>query len=208
MGRKITEELPSMPRIPIDLDDKTLDFLKGYQEVKQAYIEAARIEDGTLHIFASGRTNFGIEYHNATVNIEDYSGETDSFDVSPPGCLLELVTLGLAHKSSAQREAKRRESEFYGKVTNYMRLNENDIKETVSGIRIFQGSLDEVQSQVGMGLSYIDTGTDDKFVSGGKYYKGLGEKLWLRVAGHKVGAELLVNYNPEANIATPVRYVG
>ena len=200
--------LPNLPNIQIDLDDHIKNYLSKFQEDNNTRIESARVEEGTLNILSIGYNEWGNEYvyHEANVDLANYQSKRTSVEKPIPGCLATIFSLGLVNFHPSIKEANKKISEHYRKHSDHIKKNTEEIENLVNHIEIYQGSIDEVEKNLGRKLEYIDTDKADKFIKGQSCIRIDGEKFWLRVAGYQLGAELLVNYNPQFSIATPVRF--
>lgn len=77
--------------------------------------------------------------------------------------------------------------------------NEKDLEDAISPIRLYQGTIDEVSGELGVGLKRVDTGKPETFI----YER---DSHALRIKALILGADALVHYQPGSSIATPVRF--
>lgn len=85
------------------------------------------------------------------------------------------------------------------KVNEFQKANLEDLKDAIKDIKIYQGTTEEVEKELGVELKRIDTGKPETFIQG-------EDSFWLRVKAHLLGADAVVHYQPGSAIGTPVKY--
>jgi len=77
--------------------------------------------------------------------------------------------------------------------------NEKDMMDEIQGIRVFQGSIDEVALDICRPLQRVDTDSPETFIRA-------SDTNQLRFMAYRLGADLVVHYQPGSSIGTPVKY--
>lgn len=78
--------------------------------------------------------------------------------------------------------------------------NMADANQRTQHIRIYQGSMEEVERDLGKPLQRVD-------LKGPLTYLKAGDDVWLRIQAHNVGADAIIHCQPGSAMGTPVRYV-
>ncbi len=102
--------------------------------------------------------------------------------------------------SRENRERRKGMEKYHADVRNYYGANLKDADQRTQHIRIYQGSMEEVESDLGKPLQRVD-------LKGPKTYLKAPDELWLRIQAHNVGADAIIHCQPGSAIGTPVRYV-
>lgn len=177
-------EIPDVPVVPIDLDDKTRDFLETLDD-----------KLGLVEINAVKVNNYGVYVLGYKYN----------FLIIHEGIVLDRET-GRVSEDTFTSFSFRLTSNFYRKIEEYKQDNLKDAEEKVKDIKIYQGTIEEVAKRLGRPLEAVDTHQPETFVRG-------CDSFMLRVKAHQFGGEAIVHYqnnpmryNPHFCIGTPVKY--
>ena len=84
-------------------------------------------------------------------------------------------------------------------VYNFQQLNSRDLSIALSEIRLYQGTIDEVERDLGRKLARVDTKKPNTFIRADNDYD-------LRLKAHLLGADAIVHYQPGSSIGTPVEF--
>lgn len=213
-------QLPPLPLVPIDLNREEKEFITSLDGKVDNILVAGR-ENNKLYVLGnkggdlSFLENYGCVY---SCNVRDYvtmdreaaTGEVgvSSFlgpDYKTTKDLFKfMLTLGLYavyHDclSGAQRERRYLQQAFHSQALNFRERNLADIVEKIKPIRLYQGTLEEVERDLGQPLERVDTGRPETYIQ----EQG---PFWLRVEAYLLGANAVVHYQPGSAIGTPVRF--
>ena len=196
-------EIPDLPNVSIDMDDEEINFLKSL-EGKISNIDVARIEGDNLHILGTkGKEEMGIKilYYEITKNkISGEVKETYFKDPFSPDTLpIQFLTALLYNLTPSVWQRWKELKNYNKKFIKYKEDNLRDIKNKIKDIRVYQGTIDEVQKELGRPLKRVETNKPETFLQE-------NNPFWLRVEAYLLGADALVHYQPGSSIGTPVKY--
>jgi hypothetical protein len=178
-------KIPEMPDISIDVDEESMEFLQSLDDRLDS-IEVARVEGDELHVLGvrmySFFHNFEKEYFEITQN--RLSGEVSETSFKGLHPLSVIGTLGLYRLLPNVRKRHRQTVEFAEKIERYRDANIVDIEEKIKGIKLYQGSTEEVERELGMPLERVDTGQPETFLNA-------RDTVWLRVQAYLKGADAI-----------------
>ena len=185
-------KIPSMPNVPIDMEPrfyKLLEDLKG--ELDE--IDAVRLDKDNIHVLGA-KGSFFRQFNEITANrTTGQIIEKTSFNFNLISAIPHLP-LYIFKKGIIQRMIN-----YYGKVDEYSKINLKEIEKKIKDIRVYQGTIEEVQKEMGKPLERVDTRKAETFLQG-------KDVFWLRVHAYLHGADAIVHYQPGSYIGTPVRY--
>ncbi len=213
-------QLPPLPLVPIDLDREETEFLTSLDGKIDGILVAGR-ERNQLQVLGNrgGHLSFleNYDYVN-TYNVRDYvvinrENDTGKIDVcSFPGPdyktwkdeVAFLLTVGLytAYQrfiSTTQRRKRIIQKAFNSKALFFRDQNLANIAERIKPIRLYQGTMEEVERDLGRPLERVDTGKPETYIQ-------KKDPFWLRVEAYLLGANAVAHYQPGSAIGTPVRF--
>ena len=211
--------IPSLPFVPIDLHKDEKEFLHSLEGKVDNILVAGR-KDNKLYVMGNkgGSLYFphGYEYLNSfnvreyvTIDRETTTGNVEVSSFQGPDyktwkdMTAAVATVGLSiayfECSAAQRERKNLRDRFHSRAMRLRESNLNDIAEKIKDIRLYQGTLEEVQQDIGKPLERVDTGKPETYLQ-------KDDPFWLRVEAYLLGANAVVHYQPGSAIGTPVRF--
>jgi hypothetical protein len=210
-------EIPNMPRSPVDIDEETMALIESLQDkwfahpvitscrYKVKSIEAIGIMDEILYILgrAGPRNNLFFEIQR---NIKSENADVGEIVFEPYygrgifGCIAWIFTFGLYDKWFNIKERSKQTNEYFTKCFKIEQANQTEINEKVKGIKIFQGTIAEVEAELNVALKMIDTGKPEKFIKA-------TDTFWLRAKARRIGADAIVHYQPGSSIGTPVQII-
>ena len=114
------------------------------------------------------------------------------FGVGIPFLIYELMP--------KQRERRRKTKEYNKTLKDFKDANMKDLIEAVKDIRVYQGSIKDVERDSGNKLKRIDTEKPETFIRA-------KDTFWLRVKAYSLGADAVINYQPGSSMGTPVKYL-
>jgi len=196
--------IPDLPYVPIDMNDETIGFL-GSLEDRLTEINVVRLDGNILYVL--GTENLLNDPEN---QIETYHKieRNESRDVTETtfkdnnnffGIFPTFFTFGLYQLAPHNVLRRMRKKEYQSQVERFKQLNLEDIEEKISGIRVYQGTIGELQSELGKPLRRVETDKPETFIEA-------HDPFWLRVKAYQLGADAVVHYQPGSSIGTPVRY--
>lgn len=194
--------LPNLPKCSIGLEDcdyKFLDSLEG----KVDYVDIVRIEDDSLHVLGSKDGFFTKAKYYVEIIQNRASGEVNETSfrevVTFGNGLATVFTLGLYLLIPSIRQGERLKNGYIEKLGKYERQNLREIEDKVKDIKVYQGTIDEVQRELGRPLERVNTNHPETFLKA-------SDTFWLRVKAYQLGADAVVHYQPGSAIGTPVKY--
>lgn len=201
--------LPKLPYGMIDIDADTKAVLESLEEKwfsdgvfnhKVCSVEAFGIKDNILHIIgrAGGYNQLYFEIKKNIIN-----GFTEEVVFEPnngPG-MISLCTLTLYDWLPDTKKRRKQTEDFWNLRDGLAAMNKKDIDEKIKDIRIFQGTIKEVERDLGVPLERVDTGKSETFIKAESDY-------FLRTEAYRAGADLIVHYQPGSSIGTPVKITG
>lgn len=191
-------KIPDLPNVPIDMDEQTKSFVESLED-KIGYIDVVRVEEDNINVLGKD-SYYGHRYYEVLQNrtsgeiSETSFKDSYSLDVGVP----MVLSFGIYSFAPHIRKREKQKREHEQKVEQFREANLNDIREKIKDIRVYQGTMDEVQKELGP-LERIDTGKPETFLEEVNTF-------WLRVKAYLNGADAIVHYQPGSSIGTPVRY--
>ncbi|MBI4150004.1 hypothetical protein HY488_01225, partial [Candidatus Woesearchaeota archaeon] len=196
---------PEPPKVPLQMDANTIAFLESL-EGRLDFIDVVRVETDFTHVLG-GRGGYGRRhgYNPAydfcvTIQQERASGKFVEFSFTNPSrdSLLAVAECLFSFLPYVRREEKFRD-DYMRSVKQYEQANLKDMEEQIKGIRVYQGTIDEVSRELGKPLERVDTKQPETFLRA-------EDTFWLRVQAYLAGADAVVHFQPGSSIGTPVRY--
>lgn len=196
-------EIPDLPNISIDMDDEEINFLKSL-EGKISNIDVARVEGDNLHVLGTkGKEDMGIRIFYYEITKNKTSGEVKETyfkdPLSPDMLPIQFLTALLYNLTPSVWQRWKELKNYNKKFTKYREDNLKDIKNKIKDIRVYQGTIDEVQKELGRPLKRVETNKPETFLQE-------NNPFWLRVEAYLLGANAIVHYQPGSSIGTPVKY--
>lgn len=214
-------QLPPLPLVPIDLDQREKDFLTSLDGKIDRILVAGR---GVDKLFVMGNREGALYFNQidpnyvnswavreyVTIDRDKSTGKVDTClfcgpdYVSPKEVLLGVATLSgyLIYRglwSEKQRGLRGLQKEFHKEAISFRQQNLRDIQERVKDIRLYQGTLEEVERDFQRPLERVDTGKPETYIKE-------QDPFWLRVEAYLLGANAVVHYQPGSVIGTLVRF--
>lgn len=196
-------KIPDLPIVSIDMDDKARSFVESLDNIihKIDRIDVVRVEGNYIHVLGKNLLRIFNGYSEITQN--RVSGEVhetsfknlEGIDTG----FAHLITLGLYSLSPNIRRRKKATNDYNRKVEQYRDENLKEIQDKIKDIRVYQGTIDEVQNELGKPLERVETDKPETFLKGADIF-------WLRVKAYLLGADAVVHYQPGSSIGTPVKY--
>ena len=212
-------QLPPLPRIPIDLNLEEKEFLTSLDGKIDGLLVAGR-EDNKLYAMGNRGGRLGYDHFDqktiwdfsvreyVTLDRETTTGKVEecSFqgsDYTPKESAGGILTLGLyvAYRelTPAQRGRISSRRNFISRARNFEKKNLADIEEKIKPIRLYQGTIEEVERDIGRPLERVDTNLPETYIQ-------REDIFWLRVQTYLLGGDAVVHYQPGSAIGTPVRF--
>jgi|SRR3989338_1865734 len=195
-------EIPDLPNVPIDLDDKAKRFLQSLDD-RISWINAARVEGSLLTVLGQKQTSLSARFVKITQDrysgkVVETSGRYHAQDILSG--LVHLFSFGLYYLTPCSRRERQYAKDYKSKVEQYRAENLWDIQKKVKDIRVYQGTIDELQIELGKSLKRVETRNPETFLKA-------KDTFWLRVHAYLLGADAVVHYQPGSSIGTPVKYI-
>ncbi len=191
--------IPDLPKVPIDMDYETRSFLESL-EGKIDCINAVKVEGDNLSVLG---TKSGFGYWRYEITKDKSSGkvsETHFKSIISLGTVSAIgLTLGLYILTPSMKKRRKKEEDYDNKVKQYENSNLKDIEDKIKGIRLYQGTIDEVEKDLGSPLERVDTGKPETFLKEPDIFK-------LMVKTYLLGGDAIVHWQPGSSVGTPVRY--
>ena len=210
-------QLPSLPQIPIGLDQESIHFLKSL-EGKVDEILVARKEGDLLSVlgYRGGRLYFSDGYPAvSSYGVKDYvtitRTQSDVSETSFRGpdyknlrdVVAGILTIGFFiayfELNARHRQLQRDQEKFHSLAAQMKKQNLQDIEEKIKPIRLYQADQAGVERDVGRTLERVDTGKPETYLHA-------NDTFWLRVEAYQLGADAIVSYQPGSAIGTPVKF--
>lgn len=165
-------------------------------------VDVVRIEGRTAYILGKTKKSIRPIFHVITYDLEaDRIVNEESFEGSTPYHALGIVASGGLYLLNRSLRKKLEKQTEYDKLRSELtRKNEEDWLKAVDGIRIYQGSMDEVSRDIGRKLRRIDTGKPATYIKGSLDFE-------LRAEALNLGADAIIHYQPGSSLGTPVKFV-
>ncbi len=209
--------IKEFPYTPLQMDKETSDFLNSLEERINRVDVATVVDDsilvlGTRFINAGFLTDTKGEFHDISYD-KALSKLNDRYFIPPSGTLYHL---GVRTKRIKERIRKLKEYEWKFRYCVNRNLKEVDGK--IKPIRIYQLSIDELQTELGITVERVDTGLPETFLRGENVgwnnpispllldCNGLSSEEMLRAQAYLLGADAIAHYQPGSSIGTPVRF--
>ncbi len=203
--------IPDIPYIPLRLNDKGKEFLRSLEDRVDVIIAAGFDGYITLNVFGiKGSASFidnkiegyfvkeyKIVKKYLNIGLDEVSEESFKDPLKPFWPI--VATAGLYMLSSSYRIGRRREKEFWRKANQIKQQNTEEMEGEVRHIRLYQGSIKEVERDLDTVLTRVDTKKPETYLHA-------ENPLMLRVRAHLLGANAVVHYQPSSAIGTPVKF--
>lgn len=202
-------KLPKLPygMIDVDKDAKTFidslgekHFYDGVFYHKVRFVVAFGIKDGILHVLGTAG-DYNQLYFEIKRNVATGFTEEIAFEPNEGPGVLSAITLTLYDRLPDTKKRRKQTKEFWNLHDGLAEMNRKDIDEKIKNIRIFQGTIEEVERDLGVSLERVETGKSETFIKAESDY-------FLRVEAYRAGADLVVHYQPGSSIGTPVKITG
>ncbi len=217
-------QLPPLPLVPIDLNREEKEFITSLDEKVDSILVAGREADKLYVMGSRGRSLFcgrdlsfcedsknilGQVKEYVTIDRETTTGKVEVFSFQGPDYKTwKDLTMALAtfmlyiayfENSAARREMRSLQQAFHSKAMSFREQNLANIAEKIKPIRLYQGTLEEVERDLGRPLERVDTGKPETYIQ-------KTDPFWLRVEAYLLGANAVAHYQPGSAIGTPVRF--
>ncbi len=204
-------KMPKMPYSPINMDAEMIAFLKTLEDkwfvhptikslrYKVSSIEITGIIGNTLYVLGEagpfGELRFGMEK-----DIESSEVKENVFKPYYRG-LLWIFTAGLYGKIPYISAREKQTNEYWKRYREIRTANERGIDEKIKDIKVFQGTIGEIEKSLGVKLEMVELSKPETFIKADNIY-------WLRAEAGRAGANLVVHYQPGSAVGTPVKIIG
>jgi len=195
--------LPDLPKVPIVMDSETKGFLSGL-EYKLNNIEAAGFEEGNFHVLGTKGYDLNCDPLNYVEFVRDKeTGEVTETSFENPDLFrtncVKWITAGLYTLTPGMRQRREQKEKYHGKASLYKTQNLEDIRKKIQDIRVYQGTIEEIQAEIGVDVRRVDTEKPETYLTA-------KNSFWLRVEAYLLGADAVVHCQPGSSIGTPVKY--
>jgi len=86
------------------------------------------------------------------------------------------------------------------RIETYIQRNLKNAERKIEHIKLYQGSIEEIQKDLGRSVKRLETGKPETFLKE-------DDTFMLRVRSYLMGADAIVHYQPGSSIGTPVKFV-
>lgn len=201
--------IPRFPSVPITLDREVQQYLGSLSERKHGApgritdIDAVTIEDRLLLVLGKYDISLSrVLCHTITRHLDTEEEVVTTFD-DPDTFITETTiffTIGLYALAPSVRKRIQQKRTYDQEVARCRAQNFEDAKQKISGIRVYQGSISELERELGWHGERVDT-------QGAETFLRAEDTFGLRLQAYRLGADAIVHYVPGSSIGTPVRFV-
>ena len=190
----------NLRKIPIDLradDRRLISSFGGIIDV----IDLVTIQGGRIHIYGQSGVFrrwchiMTVDRVSETVDVSTFKDPL-SFDLS----LARTCTCGLLSLTSFQRARTEQKNDYLTKIEVGSRRNWRDAQLKLSRIKLYQGTVAEIEQELGVSLQVVHASYAQAFLQE-------RDSNALRLRAYRLGADAIAHYDPVAYIGTPLRFI-
>ena len=192
-------KIPDIPYVPIGMDDETRGFLESLDDIINQ-IDVVRVEENSVYVLGRRWPKLCFEVAKNRV-----SGKVSKTYFRDADCdimllLAKVFSLGIYNLAPSMKQRKMDKKDYETKVEQYRAANLDDIKDKIKNIKVYQGTIDEVQRELGVQLKMVETGTPETFLKEHNTFS-------LMIKAYLLGADAIVHYQPNCVAGTPVKFL-